>query len=87
MLRRLCVAKDLSALRHTSKLGVFALAYSAGFIVWRAADGSYRAGGRYFAATAMSAAPYNLFRLTPAALAMGNTRGSPTSSRLSCAYT
>ena len=47
----LCLANELSALRYSSAVGLVGVLYSVLFVCWRAADGSYAAGGRWHLAT------------------------------------
>lgn len=47
----LCLANELSALRYSSAVGLIGVLYSVLFVCWRAADGSYAAGGRWQLAT------------------------------------
>ena len=47
----LCLANELSALRYSSAVGLIGVLYSVLFVCWRAADGSYAAGGRWHLAT------------------------------------
>ncbi|CAK9098937.1 unnamed protein product [Durusdinium trenchii] len=44
----LCLAEDFSSLAFTSTLGLAACAYLALFSIWRAVDGSYLPGGKFF---------------------------------------
>jgi len=44
----LCLAEDFSSLAFTSTLGLAACAYLALFSIWRALDGSYLPGGKFF---------------------------------------
>lgn len=48
MLYPLSALRDLSALAFTSLLGNLAMVYTAGFMVARYLDGSYRPGGRFY---------------------------------------
>jgi len=43
----LCLAPDLTALRHSSLIGLAGVVYSVAFVCWRALDGSYGVGGRW----------------------------------------
>jgi len=44
----LCLAEDFSSLSFTSTLGLAACVYLAFFSLWRALDGSYVSGGKFF---------------------------------------
>lgn len=44
----LCLLKKLSALSKTSTFALVAVLYTASVMVWRAVDGSYAEGGKYF---------------------------------------
>lgn len=48
--------RNLAALTGSSVVGVFAKAFSAGLLVWRALDGSYGPGGAFFDASAAASA-------------------------------
>ena len=53
----LALCRDLHAFRHASLVGVYAAISSVGFVVLRALDGTYRAGGRFFTPAVAAAAP------------------------------
>src|SRR3546814_729184 len=46
----LSLSSDLSKLAYVSVFGLLAAIYTTVFAVWRSVDGSYAAGGSYFAA-------------------------------------
>lgn len=69
----LCSLRDLSALAYTSFLGSAGICYTTVFIVLRFFDGSYAAGGRYFAgagAEALAVAPPGPWSVTPSTLVL-----------------
>jgi len=53
----LCMLKNMDALKTTSILGLGGIAYCALFMTVRLFDGSYRAGGKYFADLAAAVRP------------------------------
>mmetsp|Transcript_82726 Transcript_82726/g.208162 ORF Transcript_82726/g.208162 Transcript_82726/m.208162 type:complete len:630 (+) Transcript_82726:56-1945(+) len=53
----LCLLKNLSALSHSSTFALLAVLYTAGVMVVRAVDGTYREGGKYFAHVPQALAP------------------------------
>ena len=48
LLLPLCLADDLTGLQHSSLLGLVGVIYSVAFVCFRAIDGSYRPGGRWY---------------------------------------